>query len=116
MDISSVMLALSGVIVKAIANIILGDHAPIDGTDIATICNAFFKKDGALAPFQANMKFSSMQESLYNGFDEILSRSRLSDDQKNFVLESVKKSIQQSDLSSEHLAQIHTTYIRYTMN
>lgn len=114
MDISSVMLALSGVIVKAIANIILGDHAPIDGTDIATICNAFFKKDGALAPFQANMKFSSMQESLYNGFDEILSRSRLSDDQKNFVLESVKKSIQQSDLSSEHLAQIHNNL--YTLH
>ncbi|MGN0391714.1 MAG: NACHT domain-containing protein [Bariatricus sp.] len=107
MDSSSMILALSGVIVKAIANIVLGTHAPIDGTDIATVCTAFFKSDGALAPLQANMKFSSMQESLYNGFDEILSRSRLSEDQKNFVLESVKKSIQQSDLSSAHLAQLH---------
>lgn len=104
---SNVMLALSGVIVKVIANCFLGTHAPIDGTDIATVCTAFFKKDGALAPLQANMKFSAMQESLYNGFDEILSRSRLSEDQKNFVLECVKKSIQQSDLSSAHLAQIH---------
>ena len=107
MDSSNVMLALSGVIVKVIANCFLGTHAPIDGTDIATVCTAFFKKDGALAPLQANMKFSAMQESLYNGFDEILSRSRLSEDQKNFVLECVKKSIQQSDLSSAHLAQIH---------
>lgn len=44
MDSSNVMLALSGVIVKVIANCFLGTHAPIDGTDIATVCTAFSKR------------------------------------------------------------------------
>lgn len=93
-------------VIKVIAAYLLGEDKYINSNDIASLCSSFFKSSDSILQLQLNTSLQQAQLELSKGIELILSKSSLTEQQQSMLKESIINSVNNTDLSSTHLAKL----------
>lgn len=103
---SELTLVIADKIVKIVAAFVLGEERLITANDIATLCGTFFKGKDDVSELQMKTSLHLAQLELHKGIQTLLSRGNFTEQQITMLEQCVIDSLEHTDLSSEHLAQM----------